>query len=154
MKMLAIGVAAGLLLGFVVATWHHDAELAALAEQHATASQQATDAARQREQLLRNLITEIDHDATEKQAALAADLDASRSTADSLRGQLAAVRVRSASADPATASECDAARAAAGVLAQLLEDADRMAGAFAEYADRSAIAGAACASAYDAVAGP
>ena len=154
MRLALITGASGLIIGALVATWYHDAELSALQAQHATASQQATEAARQREAALRNLITEIDHDATQKQAALAADLDASRSIADSLRGQLAAVRARSASGNTATASECDAARTAAGVLADLLTELDGMAGAFAEHADRTAIAGAACRDAYSAVSTP
>jgi hypothetical protein len=52
--------------------------------------------------------------------------------------------------DPASSAECATARAASGVLAQLLGEADELAGIFAESADRSRIAGDLCAAAYGA----
>lgn len=157
-------VAAGLLLvaGGIGWLWNgalwgeRYAELERDHAQHLAAQQQAS-----ADVISRTLLQERDlHNQLEEyeQNAQAEKQEWARKLADS---NAVVVRMRKAlddisgriSADTGTAAECEAARAASGVLAELLGEADELAGIFAESADRSRIAGSVCEAAYGAARG-
>ncbi|MDS9592840.1 DUF2514 family protein [Pseudomonas sp. HTZ1] len=70
---------------------------------------------------------------------------AAESAAGGLRGEIARLRAgHRATCDTIAAQQRQAGASAAGVLGGLLEDADRLAGVFAQAFERSRIAGLAC----------
>lgn len=105
-----------------------------------------------RERDLHNLLEEHEQNAQAENERLALDLADSNAVARRMREKLDDISGR-VGADTATAAECEAARAASGLLAQLLGEADELAGIFAESADRSRIAGSVCEAAYGAARG-
>lgn len=149
-------LAAGLIVGWIWngALWgERYAELERDHAQH-LAEQQAASAdvisrtlARERD--LHKQFEEHEKNAREEKQALARDLADSNAVARRMREKLDDISGRVV-ADTSAAAECQAARSAAGVLAELLGEADQLAGAFAKSADRSRIAGRACEAAYDA----
>ena len=105
-----------------------------------------------RERELHNQFEEHEQNAQAEKERLARDLADSNAVARRMRERLDDISGR-VGADTGTAAECEAARKASGVLAQLLGEADELAGIFAESADRSRIAGRACEAAYGAARG-
>lgn len=107
--------------------------------------------------LLRERELQIKHGETEKNAAiekekLERDLADSNAVALRMQQQLDDISGR-ISADTGTDAECEAARATAGVLADMHARLDEAAGVYAEAADRAGIAGRACEAAYEAAKG-
>src|SRR5690554_1038179 len=150
-------VVGGFLVGWQTQSWRMSGQLEAERARHAAyvARQQAASAEvitsiLERERALLDQIEEISAHGERVKQELARDLADSNAVARRLQRQLSDLSGR-VSTDPGTAAECQAARAAAGVLAELLGESDQLAGAFAENADRNRVAGEACEAAYDAV---
>lgn len=91
--------------------------------------------------------SEIAHDAIKKAELARVDARAARASAERLRQRIAEL----ASGHPHTAPIGASTSDPIGVLADVLERADRRAGVLAEYADSARIAGHACERAYDAL---
>lgn len=108
---------------------------------------------RDKEQARRKALKEIERESNESRDRAAADAAGARAAADGLRKQLAAYLAagRAAGGDPAAAGNGQAAGDPLGVLADVLERADRRAGALADFADAARIAGQQCERAYDAL---
>lgn len=94
---------------------------------------------------------EIVDDARKMATQARADADAAGAVAGRLRARLAAVAAACRATDPAASSGGQGASDAAGVLADLLVQADTRAGILAEAADRSHAAAVTCERAYDAL---
>ena len=105
-----------------------------------------------RERDLHNQLEEYEQNAREEKQALARDLADSNAVARRMREKLDDISGRIGS-DTGTAAEREAARKASGVLAELLGEADELAGIFAAEADGSRIAGNACVRGYEAARG-
>lgn len=151
-----VALAAGLTIGWIWngALWGE--RYAQLERDHAQhlAAQQAASAdvisrTLLRERDLHNQLEEYEQNAQAEKERLARDLADSNAVARRMRERLDDIS-RRIGADTGTAAECEAARATSGVLAQLLGEADELAGIFAESADRSRIAGSVCEAAYEA----
>lgn len=118
-------------------------------------------AAAEEAQALRKAITETERRvAAQQEAASAARAELDRAQRDAAAARAAAGRVRvaaaayaasAASPDPASPGRCEAAQAAAGMLAQLLGRAVERAAVLADHADRATASGKACEAAYDAL---
>src|SRR5690554_559619 len=148
---------AGFLVGWQTQSWRMSGQLEAERAHHAAyvARQQEASAGvitsiLERERALQDQIEEISAHGERVKQELDRQLADSDAVARRLQRQLSDLSGR-ISSDPGTAAECEAARSAAGVLAQLLGEADELAGAFAESADRNRVAGEACEAVYDAV---
>lgn len=102
-----------------------------------------------RERELHNQLEEYEQNAQAERQEWTRKLADSDAVARRMREKLDDVSGR-IGADTGTAAECEAARATSGLLAQLLGEADELAGIFAESADRSRIAGSVCEAAYGA----
>jgi|LSQX01.1.fsa_nt_gb hypothetical protein len=160
----AIGpYAAALLIGLAAGWWLNGyrlgTQLATLQAEHAThlATQQAASAdvisrTLLRERDLHNQLEEYEQNAQAEKERLARDLADSNAVARRMREKLDDISGRIGT-DTGTAAECEAARVTSGLLAQLLGEADELAGIFAESADRSRIAGSVCEAAYGAARG-
>lgn len=128
---------------------NHAAYVAAIEQDARKAIEQQRHAeARAAEEVER--IARESHEALERSRA---DADAARTAADGLRRQLAAylAAARAGAAHPGPAAPGAPAGDPIGVLADVLERADRRAGVLAEFADRAHAAGIACERAYDAL---
>lgn len=148
---------AGFLVGWQVQSWRMSGQLESERARHAdyVARQQAASAEvitsiLERERALLDQIEEISAHGERVKQDLDRQLADSDAVARRLQRQLSDLSGR-IGADTGTAAECQAARVAAGVLAELLAESDQLAGAFAESADRNRIAGEACEAVYDAV---
>lgn len=89
------------------------------------------------------------NDAKTRADALAAHDAAATAAAGRVSGELAAVRKRFAADNPAAPGELAAARAAVGVLADLLGERQRAGAARSRFADKAASGGAGCEHQYD-----
>lgn len=154
--LLVIGLAAGLIAGWWLTSNHLSARLADLRASHAEhiaiqqqASADVISRTLLRERQLHKDIEEIQENAETEKKRITADLADSNAAARWLRAQLDRISGR-ISADTDTVAECKAARATAGLLAELLAEADQLAGVFAEAADGSRVAGLSCEASYDA----
>ena len=105
-----------------------------------------------RERDLHNQLEEHEQNAQAEKERLARDLADSNAVARRMRERLDDISGR-IGADTGTAAECEAARATAGVLADMHARLDEAAGVYAEAADGSRIAGAVCEAAYGAARG-
>lgn len=150
-------VVGGFLVGWQAQSWRMSGQLEAERARHAAyvASQQAASAEvitsiLERERALLDQIEEVSAHGERVKQDLDRQLADSDAVARRLQRQLSDLSGR-ISTDPGTAAECAAARATAGVLAELLGESDQLAGAFAESADRNRVAGEACEAVYDAV---
>ena len=148
-------IAGGLLVaGFLVA-WNWQGALwgeryAELERDHAKriAAQQAASAdvisrTLLRERELHNQLEEYEQNAQAEKERLARDLADSNAVARRMRERLDDISGR-VGEDTGTAAECEAARATAGVLADMYARLDEAAGVYAEAADGSRIAGSSC----------
>lgn len=149
-------VVGGFLVGWQTQSWRMSWQLEAERARHAAyvARQQAASAGvitsiLERERTLLDQIEEVSAHGERVKQDLDRQLADSDAVARRLQRQLSDLSGR-VSTDPGTAAECTSARAAAGVLAELLGESDQLAGAFAESADRNRIAGSVCEAAYDA----
>lgn len=145
-------LAGGLLAGatvWTVQSWRHEAQIAAIERDQAQQLADATQLARATEQARWAAREGIINDAKTQTAAALADADAARVASDRLRGQLAVLQRRAR--DTATTPGSTPAGDPIGVLAIVLEEVDDRAGALAQYADASRIAGLACEKAYGAL---
>ena len=122
--------------------------------QHIAAQQQASadviSRTLLRERELHKKLEEHEKNAQAEKEALDRELADSNAVALRMRKTLDDISGR-LGADTSAAAECQAARATAGVLADMQLRLDDVAGVYAEYADRSRIAGQACEAVYDAV---
>ena len=157
--LLLVAAAAGLIIGWIWngALWgERYAELERDHAQHIAAQQAASadviSRTLLRERELHNQFEEHEQNAQAEKERLGRDLADSNAVARRMRERLDDISGR-IGADTGTAAECEAARAASGLLAQLLGEADELAGIFAESADRSRIAGSVCEAAYGAARG-
>lgn len=157
--LLLVAAAAGLLIGWIWngALWGE--RYAQLERDHAQhiAAQQAASAdvisrTLLRERDLRNQFEEHEQNAQAEKERLARDLADSNAVARRMREKLDDISGR-VGADTGTAAECEAARATAGVLADMHARLDEAAGVYVEAADRAGIAGRACEAAYEAARG-
>ena|SRR5690606_5183465 len=151
---LAVG---GFLVGWQTQGWRMSDQLESERARHAAyvARQQAASAdvisrTLLRERDLHNQLEEYEQNAQAEKQEWTRKLADSNAVARRMREKLDDISGR-IGADPGTAAECASARAAAGVLAELLGESDKLAGAFAESADRNRVAGEACEAVYDAV---
>jgi len=149
-------VVGGFLVGWQTQSWRMSGQLEAERARHAAyvARQQEASAGvitsiLERERTLLDQIEEVSAHGERVKQDLDRQLADSDAVARRLQRQLSDLSGR-VSKDPGTAAECAAARSAAGVLAELLGEADELAGAFAESADRNRVAGEACEAAYGA----
>ena len=148
MRGIMIAALSGAILAGAAQEWRHDARYTKLELQHEIDQREAQSRHRAREHELIDSIARLEEDAQNEIKELNDIIDSARATSDGLQDQLSDIsrRYREASA---VASECKAANAAAGVLTDLLREAESMASKYAEHADRARIAGNLCESAYD-----
>jgi len=149
LALAAILLAAGAFLaGWNARSHRAERDLARVHERHAAALNQALADVRAIEQRRISDLEQLHHDTEQKLAAVA---DAARRAADQRVRDLAteyAARQRASADDSAAAGQCEAAAAAADLLAKLLGQLDELAEIYAADADQRRIAGAACEAAY------
>ena len=150
LRLQALCLLAGLLLGWLVNGWRSDAALADLERRHAEAMAAAQLAARIEEQRRQAAIEEVQRNAREQLEAVAADAAAADRTAAGLREHVERLSRRPARC-PATAGGGEAADPARVVLAELLIEVERRGRELAAEADRRRVAGLACEAAYQAL---
>ena len=150
MRLAAISLALGLLLGWLVNGWRLGEQAAEIRADHAQDLADAQSRARQIESGWHAGMLEIQRNAQEKLDAVAADVAAAGSAAERLRERVAELSRRPA-ACPGAADGGEAADAARLVLADVLGRIDAAAGELAAHADRARVAGMACEVAYDLV---
>lgn len=145
------------LAGGAVLTYRHErdtarAQLSQERLNQAYAQVKAVDAARLEEQRRTAAQTEIANAAKKDADDARADARDAGAAADRLRRRVAELLAAArAGKDPAAAGGSAPAADPLGVLADVLERADRRAGILAEYADASRVAGQACERSYDAL---
>lgn len=141
---------AGALLAGAAQEWRHDARYTNLQLRYETSQRESEQRHRAREHELIDSISRLEKDAQNEIKELNDIIDGGRAVSNGLQDQLSDIsrRYREASA---VASECKAAGVAAGMLAELLGESERLAQKYAEQADRARIAGKLCESAYDKV---
>jgi hypothetical protein len=149
-RLAAISLALGLLLGWLVNGWRLGEQAAEIRADHAQDLADAQSRARQIESGWHAGMLEIQRNAQEKLDAVAADVAAAGSAAERLRERVAELSRRPA-ACPGAADGGEAADAARLVLADVLGRIDAAAGELAAHADRARVAGMACEVAYDLV---
>lgn len=144
-------LAAALLLGL----WRLDKSRQQVGYDRAIAAQavkdrQAESAERAKEASWQTKIDEVSNGAQKQIDTLQTELDSAGRAADRLRSaaKIAASRARE---NPGAADAGATTSDPIGVLADVLGELDERAGIYAEAADRSRIAGAACVTAYDAL---
>lgn len=149
--VLSIGAAAG----WAVNGWRLSGTIERLKATHArhiaTQQQASADVIGRtllRERELQDRLQEAEHNAQAAKQKLGSQLADSDAAARRLSEQLSDLSGRIGS-DTGTAAECAAARQASGVLAELLGEADELAGVYAAEAEGSRIAGTACERRYD-----
>ena len=140
--------AAGLVLAATVQGWRYGEQIAGIRAEQAQAVTDAVTQARSEEQRRINTLEVIANDTRNKLDAAQADAATARTTAASLRQQLADYRQRARS-NPAIAGGSTTAEDPLFLLSDLLSRADERAGELAEFADRAHLAGRACEAAYD-----
>ena len=140
--------AAGLVLAATVQGWRYGEQIAGIRAEQAQAVTDAVTQARSEEQRRINTLEVIANDTRNKLDAAQADAATARTTAASLRQQLADYRQRARSNPTATGGSTPA-EDPLFLLSDLLSRADDRAGALAEFADRAHLAGRACEAAYD-----
>ena len=151
MRLAAVALAAGLLLGWLANGWRLGEQIAEIRADHAQALADVQSRARKIESGWHAGMMEVQRNAQEKLDAVAADVAAAGSAAERLRERVAELSRRPA-ACPGAADGGEAADAARLVLADVLGRIDAAAGELAAYADRARVAGMACEAAYDSLA--
>lgn len=158
-KFWLIGIGA-LAIVYAGARWQqHSADAATYAAERTKAALsaandqiQAVDRARLEEQRRTAAQTEIANAATRDAESARADARSAGDAADRLRLRVADLLAASRSAkDPTATSGSPAAGDPLGVLADVLNSADKRAGVLASYADQARIAGQACVDSYQAL---
>jgi hypothetical protein len=152
MRLAAVALGAGLLLGWLVNGWRLGEQIAEIRADHAQALAASERRARQIESGWHAALTEVQKDARSKTEELAAHLSAAGTAAERLRERVAELSRRPATC-PAAADGGKAADPARLVLADVLGRIDAAAGELAAHADRARVAGMACEVAYDLVGG-
>ena len=150
MRLAAVALAAGLLLGWLANGWRLGEQIAEIRADHAQALADVQSRARKIESGWHAGMMEVQRNAQEKLDAVAADVAAAGSAAERLRERVAELSRRPA-ACPGAADGGEAADAARLVLADVLGRIDAAAGELAAHADRARVAGMACEVAYDLV---
>lgn len=152
----AAALSAAFIAGWLVNGWRLSGELASLRAEHAThlathqqASAEVISRTLARERDLKAKIEESEKNARTEIGKLERDLADSNHVAGRLQEQLSDLSGR-ISSDTAAEGECAAARATAGVLADMLAGLDEAAGVYAETAGRARIAGKGCEADYEA----
>lgn len=135
---------------WIVRGWQADAAINALTARYASDKAIATEAVRAELQAEVVKQAGIANDAKTKLEQAGADLAAADTAAGGLRDRVAALLASARRAAPAT-SDSAAAGDPLGVLADVLDRADKRAGVLADYADRARIAGLACEASYQAL---
>ena len=151
MRLAAITLGVGLLLGWLTNGWRLGEEIAQMERNHADAVAAQQERARQIESGWHAGMLEVQRNAQEKLDAVAADVVAAGSAAERLRARVAELSRRPA-ACPRVADGGEAADAARLVLADVLGRIDAAAGELAAHADRARVAGMACEAAYGSLA--
>lgn len=152
LRLPALCLLAGLLLGWLCRSWLADAELAELRTAHAEVLAKAQEAARAEEQRRISAIEEVTRNAQSQIAAASADAAAADRTAAGLREQVERLSRRPARC-PAAAGGGEAADPARVVLADMLLEVERRGRELAAEADRRRVAGLSCERAYGAARG-
>jgi hypothetical protein len=147
MRLAAIALGVGLLLGWLTNGWRLGEEIAQMERDHADAVAAQQERARQIESGWHAGMLEIQRNAREKLDAVAADVAAAGSAAERLRERVAELSRRPA-ACPAAADGGEAAGAAGDLLADVSRRLDQATDELAEFAERAAVAGMACEAAY------
>lgn len=150
MKQYAAIALLAILAGWLANGWRLNAEISDINAKHAEALVTAEQRAREIESGWYVAINEVQQNARVKNEELADNANAANAAADGLRKQVNRLSRRPA-ACPSPANGGATAGAVARVLADMLEELDRMAGAYAEEAGRTRIAGEACQRAYGAL---
>lgn len=128
-----------------------DAEIAEIRRAAAVDQKKATDRARSEEQRRTAAQMEIANAAKKEAEQARADARAADAIAGQLRRRVAELVAAGRTGHSAPTSGSEAAGDPLGMLADVLERADRRAGILAEYADAARVAGQACERAYDAL---
>lgn len=152
MRSAIIGLAFGLLLGWLANGWRLGEQIAEIRADHADAIAAEQERARKIESGWHAGINEVQKNARAKHEELAAHLSDADAAADRLRERVAELSRRPA-ACPAAGGGGEATDAARLVLADVLGRIDAAAGELAAHADRARVAGMACEAAYDRVSG-
>ena len=147
MRLAAVALVAGLLLGWLANGWRLGEQIAEIRADHAQALADAQSRARQIEAGWHAGMLEVQRNAQEKLDALDSEAGAARDAADRLRARVAELSRRPAACPGATGGG-EAADAARLVLADVLGRIDAAAGELAAHADRARVAGMACEAAY------
>ncbi|EYS89461.1 hypothetical protein CF68_32945 [Cupriavidus sp. SK-4] len=162
-RAVGVGLLAAALLaaGWVANGWrlggeieHMKTERERAAKSAALDQVKAVDAARLEEQRRTAAQTEVANAATKELEAARNDARSAGDAANRLRARVADLLAAGrAGQNPAAAGAGQTAFDPIGMLADVLERADRRAGILAEYADTARIAGQACERSYDALTG-
>jgi len=158
-----LAMAAAVLIAYAGGRWEQHGidktdlalERAGAARDAARAQVKAVDDARIEEQRRVTAQTEVTNAARKEADAAWADARAADGAADRLRGRIAQLLIaaRAAPKDSPAAGGSPATDDPIGMLADVLQRADRRAGILAEYADAARIAGQACERSYDSLTG-
>lgn len=151
MRLAAVSLVAGLLLGWLANGWRLGEQIAEIRADHAEAVAAEQQRARQIESGWHAGMLEIQRNAQQKLDAVAADVVAAGSAAERLRERVAELSRRPA-ACPAATGGGEAADPARLVLADVLGRIDAAAGELAAHADRARVTGMACEAAYGSLA--
>ena len=152
MRSAIIALGAGLLLGWLVNGWRLGEQVAEIRADHAQALADAQSRARQIESGWHAGMLEVQRNAQEKLDSVAADVAAASSAAERLRERAAELSSRPA-ACPGAAGGGEAAGPAGDLLADVSRRLDQAADELARFAERAAVAGAACEAAHDLLSG-
>ena len=152
MRLAAVAMGAGLLLGWLANGWRLGEQIAEIRADHAQSLADAQSRVRQIESGWHAGMLEIQRNAREKLDAVAADAAAAGTAAERLRERVAELSRRPAACPGATGGG-EAADPTRLVLADVLGRVDAAAGELAAHADRARVAGMACDAAYDLVGG-
>lgn len=150
MRSLVAAAVAGALLAGAAQEWRHGERYTGLQLKYSEDMLEAQKRYRDREHELIDSITQLEKDAQNEIKELNDIIDGSRALSDGLQDKLSDLSRKHREASSASA-QCKTAELAAGMLAELLGEAEHLAGKYAEQADRARIAGKLCESAYDKV---
>jgi pyridoxine 5'-phosphate synthase PdxJ len=152
MRSAIIGLALGLLLGWLANGWRLGEQVAEIRADHAEVVAAEQQRARQIESGWYAGMLEVQRNAQEKLDSVAADVAAASSAAERLRERVSELSRRPA-ACPGAAGGGETAYPAGLVLSDVLSRIDQRASELAEAYDRARIAGLACEAAHDLLSG-
>lgn len=150
LKSIGAALSIGLALGWTANGWRLGEKLAEVRAEHALALADEQERARQVESGWYAAMNEVQRNALRKEESMAAELAFADHARDGMLKQIDRLSRRPASCPSATDGGASA-ETVNRMYAELLAEADRLAGVFASEAGKYRIAGEACETAYEAV---